>query len=70
MNPQETPSNSGLTVLSIFCTIVSVLPFKEFISLTAGIGAIIAAIFSIRNSYYSTKVSKKTLEHDKEMDSQ
>lgn len=70
MNPNETPGGIPPLIISIIGAILSIMPFKDVVSVTAGIGAIIAAIFSIRNSYFSTKVSKKKLEDDdKEMDS-
>ena len=66
MAPQETPSNIVALAVSILGAILSILPFKDIISITAGIGAVLAAIFSIINSYYSTKVSKQKLKHDNE----
>lgn len=70
MDPHNTPVSAIPLIISIFGAILSIMPFKEIISLSAGIGAIIAAAFSIRNSYYSTKVAKKKLEKndDKKMD--
>ena len=52
MTPQETPSNIIALAVSILGAILSILPFKD--------------IISIINSYYSTKVSKQKLKHDNE----
>lgn len=68
MNPPEhtstEPTSPVPLIISILGAILSILPFDKLVSLAAGIGAIIAAVFSVRNSYYSTKLSKKKLEEN------
>ena len=58
----------GFLIISIVGAILSFISLQDAVSLLAGIGAIIAAAFSIRSSYYNTKISKKKLEEDEELD--
>jgi hypothetical protein len=55
-NPSQAGASAGISILSAVITISSIQPF---VSLTAGLVAIVSGLFAIRYYYWKTKHLKK-----------